>query len=51
MAVVLAAESLWGGGVGIYVLFTWYVARYAQYRHDRLMVAGARLVGTKLEDK
>lgn len=51
MAVVVAAGALWDIKVAMYVLVTWYAARYGQYRHDRLMVAGSELVGLKLSEE
>lgn len=51
VAVFLVAGELWGLKAEVYVLATWYVARYAQYRHEQLMRAGARMVGEKIKIK
>jgi len=51
MAVVVAAGALWDIKVAMYVLVTWYAARYAQFRLNRIIKAGSELVGLKLSEE
>ena len=52
VAVVVAAGAIWDIKVAMYVLVTWYLARYAQFRLSRMMYVGAKMVGEKMwEDK